>query len=114
MTFTLSRRDLVTAAALAGASLACPDALFAAAGAAEPWTLGVADVEADIAPRALSRLHGKAPEALAATLYRNGPAKFRRGATASGHWFDGDGLIRAFTLPGDGSARLAARYADTP
>ena len=65
-------------------------------------------------PRALSRLHGKAPDALAGTLYRNGPAKFRRGATASGHWFDGDGLMRAFTLAGDGSARLAARFADTP
>ncbi len=32
----------------------------------------------------------------------------------SGHWFDGDGLLRAFTLAGDGSARLAARFADTP
>ncbi|MBC7505735.1 MAG: carotenoid oxygenase family protein [Sandarakinorhabdus sp.] len=114
MTITVSRRDLVSAAALAGAALACPDALFAATGRAEPWTLGVADVEADIAPRVLSRLHGKAPAGLAGTLYRNGPAKFRRGTTASGHWFDGDGLMRAFTLPGDGSARLAARFADTP
>jgi all-trans-8'-apo-beta-carotenal 15,15'-oxygenase len=110
---SVSRRDLVRAGAMAGAMLACPDALFAATGRA-PWTLGVADVEADIAPRLLRRVHGRAPAGLAGTLYRNGPAKFRRGATASGHWFDGDGLLRAFTLTGDGSARLAARFADTP
>jgi all-trans-8'-apo-beta-carotenal 15,15'-oxygenase len=110
----LSRRQLVAAATMAGAHLACPDALFAATGKAAPWTLGVADIDADIAPQPLRRLHGKAPAGLAGTLYRNGPAKFRRGETRSGHWFDGDGLLRAFTLDGDGHARLAARFADTP
>jgi all-trans-8'-apo-beta-carotenal 15,15'-oxygenase len=111
---TLSRRDLVTSAAMAGAMLACPDALLAATGGSAPWTLGVGDIEADIPLQALRRIHGKAPAGLAGTLYRNGPAKFRRGGTASGHWFDGDGLMRAFTLTGEGSVRLAARFADTP
>jgi carotenoid cleavage dioxygenase-like enzyme len=46
-------------------------------------------------------------------LYRNGPAKFRRGDSAAGHWFDGDGLIRKFRLS-DGKATLAARFVDTP
>ncbi len=113
MTITLSRRDLISAAAVAGASLICPDGLMAATDR-QPWTLGVADVEGDIAPQALARLHGRLPCGLAGTLYRNGPAKFRRSGTAVGHWFDGDGLMRAFTLKADGSATLTARFADTP
>ena len=113
MTITLSRRQLVTSAAMAGAALACPDALFAAM-ATPAWRLGVTDVDADIPLQTLRCLHGKAPAGLAGTLYRNGPAKFRRGATQSGHWFDGDGLMRAFTIAENGDARLAARFVDTP
>ena len=112
MTITVSRRQRVTAVAMVGAALACPDALFAATGA-PAWTLGVADVDADIPLQTLQRLQGKAPAGLAGTPYRNGPAKFRR-ATQSGHWFDGDGLMCAFSIGGDGDARLTARFADTP
>ena len=89
MTDALTRRQILTAGTIAGAALFCPDALLAGTPSAD-WTLGIADVEGDIAPRALRRIAGRAPAGLAGTLYRNGPAKFRRGATASGHWFDGD------------------------
>lgn len=38
------------------------------------------------------------PAGLAGVLYRNGPARFHRGATDYRHWFDGDGMIQSFTL----------------
>lgn len=40
------------------------------------------------------------PAGLRGTLYRNGPALMRRGATQLRHWFDGDGMVHAFTLAG--------------
>jgi carotenoid cleavage dioxygenase-like enzyme len=101
----LNRRDLV-----AGIGLA---ALGGPAKAATPdWTLGVGDMAGDVAPQRLTRLHGK-PPALSGTLYRNGPARFRRGASMAGHWFDGDGMVRAWRLD-SGTASLAARFVDTP
>jgi carotenoid cleavage dioxygenase-like enzyme len=107
------RRQLLgIGALLAGATLLTPERAFAATVPAD-WRLGVADVEADIAPAAMRLVHGKAPAGLAGTLFRNGPAKFRRGDSAAGHWFDGDGLMRRFALA-DGQARLSARFADTP
>ena len=107
-----SRRTFLTAAA---ALAMTPDVAFAARAmrAASDWSLATADVEGDIAPRALTLIHGRAPEGLSGSLYRNGPAKFRRPGGASNHWFDGDGLIRRFRIQ-DGQATLAARFADTP
>jgi carotenoid cleavage dioxygenase-like enzyme len=69
-------------------------------------------VEADVAPRSLRLVRGRAPAGLAGSLYRNGPAKFRRPGRSATHWFDGDGLIRRFRIA-DGQASLAARFADT-
>ena len=40
------------------------------------------------------------PAGLSGTLYRNGPARMRRGDTAYRHWFDGDGMVQAFRLQG--------------
>ncbi|MHA6718198.1 carotenoid oxygenase family protein [Sphingomonas sp. RS6] len=105
------RSVLALGAALGGAALISPERAFAAMLPAD-WTLGVADVEGDVAPRAMRRIHGRAPAGLAGTLYRNGPAKFRRGETAATHWFDGDGMVRRFAIR-DGDARLAARFVDT-
>ena len=112
----MNRREILSAAALlGGASLLSPEAVWAAAANAKAadWTLGVADVEADIAPTALTRLHGRAPAELKGTLFRNGPARFRRPGGAVGHWFDGDGMVRKFQIA-DGQARMAARFVDTP
>lgn len=107
----MNRRDILRGAALlSGATLLSPEAVWAAA--ANDWALGVADVEADLAPTAMVPLHGRAPAALTGTLFRNGPAKFRRPGGSVGHWFDGDGLVRKFQIA-DGQARVAARFVDT-
>lgn len=107
------RRQFITSVMAAGAAgaIITPERLLAG-GAPASWTLGVADVEADISPRALTPIAGRAPADFAGVLYRNGPAKFRRGGSSAGHWFDGDGLIRRFQVA-DGRASLTARFADT-
>lgn len=108
----LTRRALILGAA---SIIATPDMSWAARAlaVASDWSLATADVEADLAPRALRLIRGRVPEGLAGSLYRNGPAKFRRPGRSAGHWFDGDGLIRRFRIE-DGQASLAARFADTP
>jgi len=108
----LSRRAAILGAA---SVVATPDVSWAARAlaVASGWSLATADVETDIAPRALRLTRGRAPEGLAGSLYRNGPAKFRRPGRSVTHWFDGDGLIRRFRIA-DGQASLAARFADTP
>jgi carotenoid cleavage dioxygenase-like enzyme len=113
MTFTLDRRHFLAAGlAAVGTAIITPD--MALAGAAPPvWLPAVRDVEADIPEQAMRLVHGRAPAGFSGRLYRNGPAKFRRGTTAAGHWFDGDGLIRKFQIA-DGQARLTARFVDTP
>lgn len=110
----MNRRSFLTTAAggLAAAALG-PDVLHAAAASAGDWTLGVADVEADLPRRALRRLHGRTPAGLSGTLFRNGPAKFHRPGGSALHWFDGDGMVRAFRID-EGQASLTARFLDTP
>ena len=108
----MNRRNLLTAAASFGALAFAPETLRAAAANGGAWTLGVADVEADVAPRAMRLVHGHPPADLTGVLYRNGPAKFHRPGGSVGHWFDGDGLIRRYQI-GEGKAIMAARFADT-
>jgi carotenoid cleavage dioxygenase-like enzyme len=116
---TPTRRTLFMGAAalsgaLAAARVLAPDRAYAlqALAATADWSLATADVEGDIAPRALRLVRGRAPQGLSGSLYRNGPAKFRRPGGSSQHWFDGDGLIRRWRIE-DGQADLAARFADT-
>lgn len=101
----------------AASSVAVPELSWAAralaVAAAADWSLATADLEGDVEPRALRLVHGRVPEGLAGSLYRNGPARFRRPGGSAAHWFDGDGLIRRFRIAG-GEASLAARFADTP
>ena len=108
----VSRRAMILGATT---MVATPDISWAAKAlfVASDWSLATADVEADVPPRALRLVRGRAPADLAGSLYRNGPAKFRRPGRSAGHWFDGDGLIRRFHIE-DGKATLAARFADTP
>lgn len=109
-----SRRAFLMGAAALSAAVVTPDMVRAAqaAAAAPDWALATADVEADIAPRALDLVHGRAPDGLEGVLFRNGPAKFRRPGGSAQHWFDGDGLVRRFALS-EGQAQLSARFVAT-
>ncbi len=40
------------------------------------------------------------PTDLVGTLYRNGPARMKRGDSNYHHWFDGDGMIQSFFIQG--------------
>ncbi len=112
---TPSRRHFLMGAAALSAAVATPEMVRAAIAqeVAAPWALATADLEGDIAPRPMRLVHGRAPAGLEGTLFRNGPGKFRRPGGSATHWFDGDGLMRSFTMS-DGGVTLAARFADTP
>ena len=112
---TPSRRHFLMGAAALSAAVATPEMVRAAIAqeVAAPWALATADLEGDISPRAMRLVHGRAPAGLEGTLFRNGPGKFRRPGGSATHWFDGDGLMRSFTMS-DGAVTLAARFADTP
>lgn len=114
-----SRRRFLTAAAALSAAVITPETVRAMAamqladrhGLAD-WAPATADLEGDVARRAMRRVHGRAPAALEGALFRNGPGRFRRPGGSATHWFDGDGLMRAFRVT-DGQATLEARFADT-
>lgn len=110
-----SRRHFLMGAAALSAAVVTPETVraMAAMDAAADWALATADLEADVAPRAMRLVHGRAPAGLEGALFRNGPGKFRRPGGSASHWFDGDGLMRAFRVR-DGQATLEARFADTP
>ena len=110
-----SRRNFLMGAAALSAAVVTPETVraMAAMQATADWALATADLEADVAPHAMRLVHGRAPTDLTGTLFRNGPAKFRRPGGSATHWFDGDGLMRAFRV-NDGQVALDARFADTP
>ena len=110
-----SRRNFLMGAAALSAAVVTPETVraMAAMQASADWALATADLEADVAPRAMRLVHGRAPAGLTGTLFRNGPGKFRRPGGSATHWFDGDGLMRAFRVH-EGQVTLEARFADTP
>ena len=110
-----SRRNFLMGAAALSAAVVTPETVraMAALQATADWALATADLEADVAPRAMRLVHGHAPAGLTGTLFRNGPGKFRRPGGSATHWFDGDGLMRAFRVH-EGQVTLEARFADTP
>lgn len=58
-------------------------------------------------------IEGRLPKDLRGTLYRNGPAVFARSGTRYRHWFDGDGMVQAFSFA-DGSVAHRGRVVQTP
>lgn len=52
------------------------------------------------------RVRGKIPAGLRGTLYRNGAARFKLGSTRYCHWFDGDGMVQAFSFEGGKASHL--------
>ena len=114
----LAGAGLVAASTLAGfspekAHAAAQMKAAEAAGLGGDWTLGTADFTGELTNRPLRLVSGRAPAGLSGALYRNGPGQWRRPGGNAGHWFDGDGLLRAFRID-DGRATLSARFIDTP
>ncbi|MEM1379534.1 MAG: carotenoid oxygenase family protein [Pseudomonadota bacterium] len=104
-----TRRDLLRG----GAALLAGAALPAAAQAQQRAPLGFHNAPAAGLDREPMRLvQGRAPAGLSGTLFRNGPAQFRRGDATIGHWFDGDGFVRAFRIS-EGQCTLSGRFVDT-
>jgi all-trans-8'-apo-beta-carotenal 15,15'-oxygenase len=111
-----TRRSFLAGSAAAALGSLKPAPLFAAdapAGSipAEEWrSIWTAPAnELDIDGLAV---HGRWPADLALTLYRNGPALHTMGGYRYRHWFDGDGMIRAWTV-GPQGARVRTRLIRT-
>lgn len=58
-------------------------------------------------------IEGEVPADLSGTFFRNGPGRQRIGGKPYGHWFDGDGMLCAFTFQ-DGRVHFRNRYVRTP
>ncbi len=58
-------------------------------------------------------VEGQVPANLSGTFFRNGPGRQRIGETRYGHWFDGDGMVCAFTFA-NGRVHFRNRYVRTP
>ena len=61
----------------------------------------------------LTCAEGQLPDDLSGTFFRNGPGRQRIGDTKYGHWFDGDGMLCAFTFK-NGKAHFKNAYVRTP
>lgn len=58
-------------------------------------------------------IDGDVPKDLAGTFFRNGPGRQRIGNSTYGHWFDGDGMVCAFSFV-EGRVHFRNRYVRTP
>jgi len=61
----------------------------------------------------IDSVEGEVPTDLKGTFFRNGPGRQRIGDTKYGHWFDGDGMIAAFTF-NEGQVHFKNKYVRTP
>ena len=86
---------------------------FAASLARDPRLLAFANPHAPQVGAPLRTVAGRLPAGLTGTLWRNGPAEHDRFGHRYGHWFDGDGMIQAFTFDGAGVTHRG-RILDTP
>lgn len=111
----LTRREVLGSLAGIASLPLVPELAWALAGmqTSADWRIAFADLEFNLPSTPLTRVQGKVPRDLSGTLYRNGPGKWHRPGKSATHWFDGDGLVRAFSLT-DGQAILSAAFVDTP
>lgn len=61
----------------------------------------------------LEDIEGDVPTDIGGTFFRNGPGRQRIGDAKYGHWFDGDGMLCAFTF-NEGKVHFRNRYVRTP
>lgn len=94
------RRRSFLQAALAGTLAGGAPGWLRAGVADDAWLAGWRTFGRESAGPTVATLEGRWPGSLAGTLYRNGPAWFDRGGKRYEHWFDGDGLMRAWRMAG--------------
>ncbi|MEM0955783.1 MAG: carotenoid oxygenase family protein [Pseudomonadota bacterium] len=99
----MRRRTFLQASATISAASLFPGLAGAATdtGAQQGWSIGFNGVTDDLPVRSMT-LEGSIPEACFGTLYRNGPALYKRNGQRYQHWFDPDGMIQAFRLGPEG------------
>lgn len=61
----------------------------------------------------IEQIDGSVPQDLKGTFFRNGPGRQRIGSEQYGHWFDGDGMLCAFTFD-EGKVHFKNSYVKTP
>ncbi|MFP6837563.1 MAG: carotenoid oxygenase family protein [Pseudomonadales bacterium] len=61
----------------------------------------------------IDSLEGEVPSDLRGTFFRNGPGRQKIGGNPYGHWFDGDGMLCAFSFI-DGKVHFKNSYVRTP
>jgi all-trans-8'-apo-beta-carotenal 15,15'-oxygenase len=61
----------------------------------------------------MTDIQGEVPTDIKGTFFRNGPGRQKIGESQYGHWFDGDGMLCAFTIA-DGKVHFKNRYVRTP
>ena len=118
MNHELSRRTALRAIGslpilLAAGAVAGTREDFASALARNPRLIGFETARAEEFAAPLTTLSGRLPPELAGVLWRNGPAEHERYGHRYGHWFDGDGMVQAFTFTGTGVVHRA-RILNTP
>ena len=121
MSGTLSRRALLQMAACLPVALSAGPMAAARAHADNPAPaltaaqrrLAFSSPEAEALGASLATLAGRLPVRLSGVLWRNGPAEHDRFGHRYGHWFDGDGMMQAFTF-GEAGVSHRARILETP
>ena len=106
---TPTRRGFLTGGVAAALGAFLPSSLMAATASSsavspEEWR-SIWAAPADELDLDSLAVRGRWPTDLALTLYRNGPALHTMGGYRYRHWFDGAGMIRAWTV-GPQGARL--------
>ena len=85
---------------------------FATARKTHPFLAGWESIAPPGTGKVSANISGRWPSALRGTLFRNGPGLFERGGQRYQHWFDGDGLIQAWTI-GAGGVTHHSRFVNT-
>ena len=80
--------------------------------ASKAWAKAFAHPAQPFELQVLQLIDGSIPAELEGAFYQNGAARFSRGETSIGHWFDGDGAILAVHFS-EGQARGCYRYVAT-
>jgi all-trans-8'-apo-beta-carotenal 15,15'-oxygenase len=106
----MRRRSFLQAAMAGALAGAAPGWLRAEEDAR--WLAGWQNFGREAQGPTMATLEGRWPGSLTGTLYRNGPGVFERGGMRYQHWFDGDGLMRAWRI-GGGQVTLTSRMVAT-